>query len=87
MKGIEERLGDDFCRVHRSTVVNLACVDRTLPSSGGELFLRLKDGTELKCSRMLKDRLLQQLERRAIPAGTPPAGEQARAVDGNVPVA
>ena len=87
MKGIEERLGDDFCRVHRSTVVNLACVDRTLPSSGGELFVRLRDGTELKCSRMLKDRLQQQLERRAIPAGTPHASQQARAIDGNVPVA
>lgn len=87
MKGIEERLGDDFCRVHRSTVVNLAYVDRTLPSSGGELFVRLRDGTELKCSRMLKDRLLQQLERRAVPAGTPHASEQACAVDGNAPVA
>lgn len=66
MKGIENRLGDGFCRVHRSTVVNLDRVDRTLPAGGGEFYVRLHNGTELKCSRTLKDVLQRRLESGAV---------------------
>lgn len=62
MKGIEERLGEAFCRIHRSTLVNLARIERTLPAPGGELYVRLADGTELKCSRASRHALLERLE-------------------------
>lgn len=51
MTGIAERLGNTFCRVHRSTIVNLDRVKTTLPAPGGDLIVRLQDGTDVRCSR------------------------------------
>ncbi len=54
MKGIAERLGDAFCRVHRSTIVNLDRVAAILPAQGGDLLVRLQDGTSVRCSRTMR---------------------------------
>lgn len=65
MKDIMARLGEPFYRLHRTIIVNLDRVDQTLPSPGGQLHVRLTDGTELKCSRTQRDGLQQQLENRS----------------------
>lgn len=65
MKGIEARLGDAFCRIHRSILVNVARIERTRPAPGGALYVRLTDGTELKCGRTSRHVLLERLEARA----------------------
>ncbi len=62
MKEIETRLGPGFCRVHRSTIVNLSRIDRTASAPGGELYVTLDDGQELKCGRSYQDGLLRALE-------------------------
>lgn len=54
MNGISERLGESFCRVHRSSIVNLNRVLSTVSASGGDLFVRLADGTQIRCSRTAK---------------------------------
>ena len=51
MTGIASRLGEDFCRVHRSTIVNLNRVIRTSSAPGGDLVVHLRDGTDVRCSR------------------------------------
>lgn len=61
MKGIAERLGEGFCRIHRSTIVNLAQVTGTQPAQGGELQIQLLDGTNLRCSRTMRGSLEQKL--------------------------
>ena len=62
MKGIGERLGSSFCRVHRSAIVNLARVASTQPTQSGDLFVRLDDGTELRCSRTMRIEFEGQLK-------------------------
>lgn len=62
MKGIESRLGPGFCRVHRSTIVNLSRIDRTASAPSGELYVKLDNGQELKCGRTHQDGLLRALE-------------------------
>jgi hypothetical protein len=61
MKGIAERLGDAFCRVHRSAIINLARVSGVSPASGGDLLVRLHDGTEIRCSRTMRPDLERRL--------------------------
>ena len=40
-----------FKRVHRSTIVNLNCIDEVIPHFKGEYFLRLHNGERIKVSR------------------------------------
>lgn len=61
MKGIAERLGEEFCRVHRSAIVNLSKVDSVVGLPGGDLLVRLGDGTEIRCSRTLRAELENRL--------------------------
>lgn len=48
-----------FCRIHRSTVVNLACVRRYHRGKGGSV--TLEDGTELSVAAARKQALLEAL--------------------------
>lgn len=51
--------GEQFCRIHRSTIVNVDFVKRYQRGKGGSVFL--KDGTELLVSASRKQELLSLL--------------------------
>ena len=40
-----------FKRVHRSTIVNLNCIEEVIPHTKGEYFLKLENGEQIKVSR------------------------------------
>jgi two-component system, LytTR family, response regulator len=62
LKLLEERLDPrQFARVHRSTIVNVARIRALRPATHGERDLVLRDGTQLKLSRMYRDRLAELL--------------------------
>jgi len=48
---LEELDGDLFKRVHRSTIVNLNCIEQVIPHTKGEYFLLLEGGERVKVSR------------------------------------
>jgi two-component system LytT family response regulator len=52
MKSLLEELNDPaFKRVHRSTIVNLNCIQEVIPHTKGEYFLQLENGGKIKVSR------------------------------------
>jgi two-component system LytT family response regulator len=58
MKALETVLDPtQFARVHRSTIVNVARVQRLRPHMNGEYFLMLASGQELKLSRSYRESL------------------------------
>jgi two-component system, LytTR family, response regulator len=62
LKQLEERLDPRrFARVHRSAIVNVAQIQSLRPASHGERDLVLRNGTQLKLSRMYRDRLAELL--------------------------
>lgn len=62
MKVLEERLPpDQFCRVHRPTIVNLSHVDALEPTDPGDLVARLSTGTRLRISRSRRKELEKRL--------------------------
>ncbi|MGA9575923.1 MAG: LytTR family DNA-binding domain-containing protein [Lysobacterales bacterium] len=40
-----------FKRVHRSTIVNLNCIEKVIPHTKGEYYLKLENGEQIKVSR------------------------------------
>ena len=46
---------DVFKRVHRSTIVNLSCIEEVIPLSKGEYFLQIGNGERIKVSRNYRD--------------------------------
>lgn len=56
--------GTQFARVHRSAIVNLACVREVEPLASGDQRLVLSDGTELRVSRTYRPVLYERLGRR-----------------------
>ena len=58
LRQLEERLDPRlFARVHRSAIVNVTRIQSLRPATHGERDLVLRDGTQLKLSRMYRDRL------------------------------
>ena len=58
MAGIEERLDPvRFVRVHRSYIVNVAQVEEIEPLESGDAKIRMKDGSQVPCSRRYRDEL------------------------------
>jgi two-component system LytT family response regulator len=52
MNHLLEELDDDiFRRVHRSTIVNLNCIEQVIPHTKGEYFLQMDNGERIKVSR------------------------------------
>jgi two-component system LytT family response regulator len=52
MKHLLDELDDAaFKRVHRSTIVNMNCIDEVIPHTKGEYFLQLDNGERIKVSR------------------------------------
>ena len=50
-----------FCRIHRSTIINLSQIDVLKPRAYGDYTVRLKDGSTLRVSRSYKKHLADQL--------------------------
>lgn len=50
-----------FLRIHRSTIVNLAQVHDWQPQGAGDLAVTLRDGTQLQCSRRRRKALAQAI--------------------------
>ena len=44
-----------FKRVHRSTIVNLNCIEEVIPHTKGEYFLQIDNGERIKVSRNYRD--------------------------------
>jgi two-component system LytT family response regulator len=58
MRDMEQRLDPRrFQRIHRSTIVNLACVRELRSHLNGEYFVTLESGQTLKLSRSYKDKV------------------------------
>lgn len=52
MKALIKHLGpEQFCRIHRSTIVNKSYITKAYPQSKGDYLLELIDGTQLRLSR------------------------------------
>jgi two-component system LytT family response regulator len=62
MKVLEERLPpEQFCRIHRSTIVNLARVEALEPTDPGDIVARLTTGKRLRVSRSRRKELEKRL--------------------------
>lgn len=62
MKTLEERLpADQFCRIHRSTIVNLDWVEALEPTDPGDIVARLTTGKRLRVSRSRRKALEERL--------------------------
>jgi two-component system LytT family response regulator len=48
---LDELDGALFKRVHRSTIVNLNCIEEVIPHTKGEYYLKLENGEQIKVSR------------------------------------
>lgn len=48
---LKELDADMFKRVHRSTIVNLNCIEAVIPHTKGEYFLQIDNGERIKVSR------------------------------------
>jgi len=58
MKELEKQLNPAmFQRVHRSTIVNLSCVEKVVSHINGEFNLVLSSGAQLKMSRSYKEKI------------------------------
>lgn len=56
MKQLLEDLDSDlFKRVHRSTIVNLNCIEEVIRHTKGEYFLQIENGERIKVSRNYRD--------------------------------
>lgn len=63
MKQLLEELDDAvFKRVHRSTIVNLNCIEEVIPHTKGEYFLKIDNGERIKVSRNYRDTIKSFLD-------------------------
>jgi hypothetical protein len=62
MRDLEGQLGEDFVRVHRSTIVNVSRVRAVRHRSHGDFEAELEDGTAVRVSRTRRDELLERWE-------------------------
>ena len=59
---LKELDADIFKRVHRSTIVNLNCIEEVIPLTKGEYFLLIDNGERIKVSRNYRDTIRSFLE-------------------------
>jgi two-component system LytT family response regulator len=65
MNGLVARIGErQFCRIHRSRIVNVSRVKELIIAGGADYQVVLWDGTRLALSRLCRDALQEQLSRR-----------------------
>lgn len=61
MKSMLEKLGDDFIRIHKSSIVNLKEIKSLSPLANNEMEVTLGDGSKLKVSRSYKSELKRRI--------------------------
>ncbi len=61
LSALKSKLGSQFARIHRSSVVNLERIVELKPLDNGEYLVLLQNGTQLKLSRSYRDALPQLL--------------------------
>jgi two-component system LytT family response regulator len=67
MTNMESRLpAESFLRIHRSTIVNLNCIQAVQPLLGGDYSVTLGDGTRLTLSRNYRAQLVRVLQRSRV---------------------
>ena len=59
---LKELDADIFKRVHRSTIVNLNCIEEVIPHTKGEYFLQIDNGERIKVSRNYRDTIKSFLD-------------------------
>ncbi len=57
LRSLQQRLGESFVRVHRSSIVNIQYVASIKALQHGDALLRLHSGTEIRLSRRYRDAL------------------------------
>lgn len=58
MKSLEAKLNPaQFRRIHRSTIVNTAFIERITPHQKGDFFIDIREGTRLRLSRSYRENL------------------------------
>jgi two-component system LytT family response regulator len=63
MNHLLEELDDEvFKRVHRSTIVNLNCIEQVIPHTKGEYFLQMDNGERIKVSRKYRGEIKSFLD-------------------------
>ena len=63
MTQLLQELDDNiFKRVHRSTIVNLNCIEEVIPHTKGEYFLQIDNGERIKVSRNYRDTIKSFLD-------------------------
>ena len=68
MKSLQQELDEVFFkRVHRSTIVNLNCIERVIPHTKGEYYLQLDNGERIKVSRNYRGAIKTYLESMSTP--------------------
>jgi two-component system LytT family response regulator len=68
---MEQRLDPaQFVRIHRSTIVQLDCIDRLLQRSAADYTVQLDNAKTFRVSRSRQDDLLRRLETGAPPASS-----------------
>jgi two-component system LytT family response regulator len=70
---LEDLDASTFKRVHRSTIVNLNCIEEVIPHTKGEYFLQLENGEQIKVSRNYRDTIksfLMTMNKSRIPRKT-----------------
>ena len=63
MSAVETRLGGDFARIHRSTMVNLRRVVELQVAGGGEYDVVMQSGERLRVTRLYRPALEERLRR------------------------
>ena len=53
-----------FCRIHRSAVINLSCLEEMRPCETGDYIVQLRSGVRLKLSRIYRAELDRRLGRK-----------------------
>lgn len=61
MKTLEARLPVNFCRVHRSHIVNTDYIDHIQPLDSGDYTIHMKNGAEIPLSRRYREACKSQL--------------------------
>jgi two-component system LytT family response regulator len=62
MRALMDRLDSaSFVRIHRSVIVNIACVRELRPAENGDYRVLLRDGTKLTMSRSHRDAVLSRV--------------------------
>lgn len=62
LASLERRLGSDFIRIHRSTIVNIGCIQSVEPIVAGDYRLHLRSGKTTRLSRNYRQAFMERVD-------------------------